>query len=180
MTERTFSIIKPDATRRNLTGKINAVIEDAGLRIVAQRRIRHEPRPGRERSTTCTRTSPFFGELVELHDLGPGGGAGAGRRGRRGALPRGDGRDQPGQRRARHHPQALTPRASPATRCTAPTAPRTPRSRSRSSSTRPISSAEPDRAGGPPKQVATSTRDLTQAKQTAGVAGCQKVAAANY
>ena len=40
MTERTFSIIKPDATERNLTGKINAVIEDAGLRIVAQRRIR--------------------------------------------------------------------------------------------------------------------------------------------
>ena len=39
MTERTFSIIKPDATRRNLTGKVNAVIEDAGLRIVAQRRI---------------------------------------------------------------------------------------------------------------------------------------------
>ena len=40
MTERTFSILKPDATRRNLTGKINAVIEDAGLRIVAQKRIR--------------------------------------------------------------------------------------------------------------------------------------------
>ena len=40
MTERTFSIIKPDATRRNLTGKVNAVIEDAGLRIVAQRRIK--------------------------------------------------------------------------------------------------------------------------------------------
>ena len=40
MTERTFSIIKPDATERNLTGKINAVIEGAGLRIVAQRRIR--------------------------------------------------------------------------------------------------------------------------------------------
>ena len=39
MPERTFSILKPDATRRNLTGKINAVIEDAGLRIVAQRRI---------------------------------------------------------------------------------------------------------------------------------------------
>ena len=39
MTERTFSIIKPDATRRNLTGKVNAVIEDAGLRIVAQRSI---------------------------------------------------------------------------------------------------------------------------------------------
>ncbi|MDP3405644.1 MAG: nucleoside-diphosphate kinase, partial [Brevundimonas sp.] len=40
MTERTFSILKPDATRRNLTGKINAVIEDAGLRIVAQRRVK--------------------------------------------------------------------------------------------------------------------------------------------
>jgi addiction module HigA family antidote len=40
MTERTFSIIKPDATRRNLTGKVNAVIEDAGLRIIAQKRIR--------------------------------------------------------------------------------------------------------------------------------------------
>ena len=37
--ERTFSIIKPDATRRNLTGKINAMLEDAGLRIIAQRRL---------------------------------------------------------------------------------------------------------------------------------------------
>src|SRR5580693_10489195 len=40
MTERTFSILKPDATKRNLTGKINAVIEEAGLRIVGQRRTR--------------------------------------------------------------------------------------------------------------------------------------------
>jgi nucleoside-diphosphate kinase len=40
MTERTFSILKPDATDRNLTGAINAMIEEAGLRIVAQRRIR--------------------------------------------------------------------------------------------------------------------------------------------
>ena len=40
MTERTFSIIKPDATRRNLTGAINAVIEAAGLRIVAKRRVK--------------------------------------------------------------------------------------------------------------------------------------------
>ena len=39
MTQRTFSIIKPDATRRNLTGAINKMIEDAGLRIVAQKRI---------------------------------------------------------------------------------------------------------------------------------------------
>ena len=45
MTERTFSIIKPDATKRNLTGKINAVIEDAGLRIVAQRRIQMTAEP---------------------------------------------------------------------------------------------------------------------------------------
>jgi len=47
MTERTFSIIKPDATRRNLTGKVNAVIENAGLRIVAQRRIKMSRRAGR-------------------------------------------------------------------------------------------------------------------------------------
>ena len=40
MTERTFSILKPDATERNLTGAINKVIEDAGLRIVAQKRIK--------------------------------------------------------------------------------------------------------------------------------------------
>jgi len=49
MTERTFSILKPDATRRNLTGKINAVIEDAGLRIVAQKQ---------KNSMKCTRIAP--------------------------------------------------------------------------------------------------------------------------
>jgi len=51
--ERTFSIVKPDATARNLTGAINATIEEAGLRIVAQRRIRM-PRTRRGASTPST------------------------------------------------------------------------------------------------------------------------------
>ena len=61
--ERTFSIIKPDATRRNLTGAVNAVIEGAGLRIVAQKRIKMT----REQAETfygVHRERPFFGELV--------------------------------------------------------------------------------------------------------------------
>jgi nucleoside-diphosphate kinase len=65
MAERTFSIIKPDATRRNLTGKVNAVIEDAGLRIVAQRRIKMS----REQAETfyeIHKERPFFGELVDF------------------------------------------------------------------------------------------------------------------
>lgn len=65
MTERTFSIIKPDATRRNLTGKINAVIEDAGLRIVAQRRIRMS-RQQAEKFYEVHKERPFYGELVEF------------------------------------------------------------------------------------------------------------------
>ena len=65
MTERTFSIIKPDATRRNLTGKINAVIEDAGLRIVAQRRIKMS-RAQAEKFYEVHKERPFFGELVEF------------------------------------------------------------------------------------------------------------------
>ncbi len=64
MTERTFSIIKPDATRRNLTGQINAVIEGAGLRIVAQRRI-HMTRAQAEQFYGVHKDRPFFGELVE-------------------------------------------------------------------------------------------------------------------
>jgi nucleoside-diphosphate kinase len=63
--ERTFSIIKPDATRRNLTGAVNAVIEGAGLRIVAQKRIKMT----REQAETfygVHRERPFFGELVEF------------------------------------------------------------------------------------------------------------------
>jgi nucleoside-diphosphate kinase len=65
MTERTFSIIKPDATRRNLTGKVNAVIEDAGLRIVAQRRIKMS-RQQAETFYEVHKERPFFGELVDF------------------------------------------------------------------------------------------------------------------
>ena len=64
MTERTFSIIKPDATRRNLTGKINAVIEDAGLRIVAQRRIQMTDAQAKKFYEVHA-ARPFYGELVE-------------------------------------------------------------------------------------------------------------------
>ena len=70
MTERTFSILKPDATERNLTGKINAVIEDAGLRIVAQRRIRMR-REQAEQFYEVHRERPFFGELVDFMTSGP-------------------------------------------------------------------------------------------------------------
>lgn len=65
MTERTFSIIKPDATKRNLTGKINAVIEDAGLRIVAQKRILMSRREA-ETFYAVHKERPFFGELVDF------------------------------------------------------------------------------------------------------------------
>jgi nucleoside-diphosphate kinase len=68
--ERTFSIIKPDATRRNLTGAINAVIEEAGLRIVAQRRI-HMTRVQAETFYAVHRERPFFGELVEQMSAAP-------------------------------------------------------------------------------------------------------------
>ncbi len=63
--ERTFSIIKPDATRRNLTGKINAVIEGAGLRIVAQKRVRWT-RPEAEKFYEEHKARPFYGELVDF------------------------------------------------------------------------------------------------------------------
>lgn len=70
MTERTFSIIKPDATRRNLTGKVNAVIEDAGLRIVAQRRIKMTKAQA-ETFYEVHKERPFFGELVEFMTSAP-------------------------------------------------------------------------------------------------------------
>ena len=70
MTERTFSIIKPDATKRNLTGKINAVIEDAGLRIVAQRRIQMSQAQA-EKFYEVHKERPFFGELVEFMTSAP-------------------------------------------------------------------------------------------------------------
>src|SRR5271167_2359753 len=70
MSERTFSIIKPDATRRNLTGKINAVIEESGLRIVGQRRLRLS-RAQAEAFYEVHKERPFFGELVEFMTSGP-------------------------------------------------------------------------------------------------------------
>ena len=63
--ERTFSIIKPDATARNLTGAINALIEKAGLRIVAQKRIQMT-RAQAEAFYAVHKARPFFGELVDF------------------------------------------------------------------------------------------------------------------
>ncbi|MFN4025352.1 MAG: nucleoside-diphosphate kinase [Hyphomonas sp.] len=68
--QRTFSIIKPDATERNLTGAINAVIEKAGLRIVGQRRIQMT-RAQAERFYAVHSARPFFGELVDFMISGP-------------------------------------------------------------------------------------------------------------
>jgi nucleoside-diphosphate kinase len=63
--ERTFSIIKPDATERNLTGAVNAVIEGAGLRIVAQKRMLMTRREA-ETFYAVHKERPFFGELVDF------------------------------------------------------------------------------------------------------------------
>jgi nucleoside-diphosphate kinase len=68
--ERTFSILKPDATARNLTGAINAMIEKAGLRIVAQKRVRIS-REQAEKFYAVHRERPFFGELVDFMISGP-------------------------------------------------------------------------------------------------------------
>lgn len=69
-TERTLSIIKPDATRRNLTGAINARLEEAGLRIVAQRRIRLT-RKQAEGFYAVHRERPFFDSLCTFMTSGP-------------------------------------------------------------------------------------------------------------
>ena len=68
--ERTFSILKPDATARNLTGAINAMIEQAGLRIVAQKRVQIT-RAQAEQFYGIHRARPFFGELVDFMISGP-------------------------------------------------------------------------------------------------------------
>jgi nucleoside-diphosphate kinase len=68
--QRTFSILKPDATRRNITGAVNAVIEKAGLRIVAQKRIQMTKAQA-ETFYAVHAERPFFGELVEFMTSGP-------------------------------------------------------------------------------------------------------------
>ena len=68
--ERTFSIIKPDATKRNLTGAINAKLEEAGLRIVAQKRI-HMTKEQAEGFYAVHKERPFFGELTEFMSSEP-------------------------------------------------------------------------------------------------------------
>jgi nucleoside-diphosphate kinase len=68
--ERTFSILKPDATERNLTGAINAIIEKAGLRIIAQKRVRIS-REQAEKFYAVHRERPFFRELVDFMTSGP-------------------------------------------------------------------------------------------------------------
>jgi nucleoside-diphosphate kinase len=70
MAERTLSIIKPDATRRNLTGKINARFEEKGLRIVAQRRLRLS-RAQAEQFYAVHKARPFFSSLCEFMTSGP-------------------------------------------------------------------------------------------------------------
>ena len=69
-TQRTFSIIKPDATRRNLTGKINAMIEEAGLRIIAQKRV-HMTENQAKRFYAVHSERPFYNDLVEFMTSGP-------------------------------------------------------------------------------------------------------------
>ncbi len=68
--QRTFSIIKPDATRRNLTGAINAVIEAAGLRIVGQKRV-HMTLAQAERFYAVHKERPFFAELTQQMSAAP-------------------------------------------------------------------------------------------------------------
>jgi nucleoside-diphosphate kinase len=69
-TERTLSIIKPDATARNLTGKIIARLEDAGLRVIAQKRARWTQAQA-EKFYEVHKERPFFGELVAFMTSGP-------------------------------------------------------------------------------------------------------------
>jgi nucleoside-diphosphate kinase len=69
-TERTLSIIKPDATARNLTGKIIAKLEDAGLRVIAQKRTRWSQAQA-EKFYEVHKERPFYGELVAFMTSGP-------------------------------------------------------------------------------------------------------------
>jgi nucleoside-diphosphate kinase len=69
-TERTFSIIKPDATRRNLTGAVTKMLEDGGLRVIASRRIRMTQDQA-EGFYAVHRERPFFNDLVKFMTSGP-------------------------------------------------------------------------------------------------------------
>jgi nucleoside-diphosphate kinase len=69
-TERTFSIIKPDATRRNITGKVIAKLEGAGLRVIAQKRI-HMTKAQAEGFYAVHKARPFFHDLVKFMTSGP-------------------------------------------------------------------------------------------------------------
>ncbi|MEM7215730.1 MAG: nucleoside-diphosphate kinase [Pseudomonadota bacterium] len=69
-TERTFSMIKPDATKRNLTGKITAMLEEAGLRVVASKRV-HMSLAQAEAFYAVHKERPFFSELTEFMSSGP-------------------------------------------------------------------------------------------------------------
>ena len=67
---RTFSIIKPDATKRNLTGAVTKMLEEAGLRVIASKRI-HMTREQAEGFYAVHKERPFFGELVDFMISGP-------------------------------------------------------------------------------------------------------------
>lgn len=68
--ERTLSIIKPDATARNLTGAVNALIEEAGLRIIAQKRVRWTTAQA-EKFYEVHKARPFYADLVKFMTSGP-------------------------------------------------------------------------------------------------------------
>ena len=137
--QRTLSIIKPDATRRNITGKINAVLEEAGLRIVAQKRLRLS-RAQAEGFYEVHKERPFYNDLCDFMTSGPVvvqvlEGENAVERNREVM-----GATNPAEA-ARARSARSSPRTSRPTRCTARTRPRTPPRRWPSSSPTRRSSA---------------------------------------
>ena len=68
--ERTFSIIKPDATKRNISGRINRIIEESGLRIIAQKRIKLSPNQA-IKFYSIHNKKPFFNDLINYMTSGP-------------------------------------------------------------------------------------------------------------